>query len=239
MEQVEDKEAGNLLTGVGTITCSCGEVTITLPNPVPKFRCGCCCTDCLQRAYIGANGEPPEAIRNLEEAVDLLYVDSQIMKPSPETLARLSVFRLNTPDALNINLRAECCGSVLCTENEKFHVPHSMATFNNLRPSVYCEFAELPEPNCYVWTGDWPEEKAEALALKEKSTKGEALPQIFNVMTALAEKPIVDIASALQLEAPTRPEGVISLAELYADMDVKIEHAYFHESRAHQVALKS
>jgi hypothetical protein len=236
---MSEANASGPSTGAGTITCRCGEVTITLPNPAPKFRCGCCCTDCLQRAYIGANGEPPKAIRNLEEAVDLLYVDSQIMKPSPETLARLSVFRLNTPEALNINLRAECCGSVLCTENEKFHVPHSMATFNNLRPFVNCDFAELPEPNCYVWTGDWPEERAEGLARREKSTKGESLPQIFNVMTALAQRPVVEIATALQLPAPTKPIGAISFAELCAGMEVKIEHAYFHESRAHKVARKA
>lgn len=210
-----------------------------MPNPVPKFRCGCCCTDCLQRAYIGANGEPTAAIKNLEEAVDLLYVDSQIMRPGRETLARLSVFRLNKEDALNINLRAECCGSVLCTENEKFHVPHSMATFNNLRPSVYCDFAAVPEPNCYVWTGDWPEERAEALARREKSTKGEALPQIVDVMAALTEKPIIEIASALQLPAPTKAAGAISFAELCAGMEVKIEHAYFQESRAHKVARKA
>ncbi|HEY5647633.1 MAG TPA: hypothetical protein VIS76_16910, partial [Pseudomonadales bacterium] len=121
---------------MGTITCSCGQVTLTLPNAVPKFRSGCCCVECLQRAYLGCNGKPPAALRDLEEPVDLLYVDSQLMKPDPDTLAKLATFRLNKADASNTNLRATCCGSVLCTENRDFHVPHTMATFNNLRPFV-------------------------------------------------------------------------------------------------------
>ncbi len=216
-----------------TITCSCGKVKLTLPNAVPKFRCGCCCTECLQRAYIGSNGKPPAAVKNLEEPVDLLYIDSQIMKPDPETLAKLAVFKLNKADAPNINLRATCCGTVLCTQHQEFHAPHSMATFNNLRPFLKCEFAKVPKSKSNVWTKDWPEEKFKALALKEKSTRGEALPQIFDVATALEEKPIIDLLSALQIEALAKPENSISSAELRDGMEVKIEKAFFDESRAH------
>ena len=218
---------------MATITCGCGEVKLTLPNAVPKFRCGCCCTECLQRVYIGTNGEPPVAIRNLDEPVDLLYIDSQIMMPEPDTLAKLDVFKLNNADAANINLRATCCGTVLCTQHQEFHAPHSMATFNNLRPFLKCEFGKVPKSKSNVWTMDWPEEKSKALALNEKSTSGEALPQIFDVMTALEEKPITDLISALQIEASTKPENSISYAELRDGMEVKIEKAFFDESRAH------
>ena len=218
---------------MSTITCSCGKVKLTLPNAVPKFRCGCCCTECLQRAYIGSNGKPPAAVKNLEEPVDLLYVDSQIMKPDLETLAKLAVFKLNKPDAPNVNLRATCCGTVLCTEHQGFHVPHSMATFNNLRPFLKCEFAKVPKSKSNLWTMDWPGEKSKTLALKENSTRGEALPQIFDVTTALEEKPISDLVSALQIEASAKPENSISYAELRHGMEVKIEKAFFDESRAH------
>ncbi len=218
---------------MSTITCSCGKVKLTLPNAVPKFRCGCCCTECLQRAYIGSNGKPPAAVKNFEEPVDLLYVDSQIMKPDSETLAKLAVFKLNERDAPNVNLRATCCGTVLCTEHQEFHVPHSMATFNNLRPFLKCEFANVPKSKSNVWTKDWPGEKLKTLALKEKSTRGEALPQIFDVATALEEKPIIDLLSALQIEALAKPENSISYAELRDGMEVKIEKAFFDESRAH------
>ncbi len=218
---------------MSTITCSCGKVKLTLPNAVPKFRCGCCCTECLQRAYIGSNGKLPAAVKNLEEPVDLFYVDSQIMKPDSETLAQLAVFKLNKADAPNVNLRATCCGTVLCTQHQEFHAPHSMATFNNLRPFLKCEFANVPKSKSNVWTMDWPEEKSKALALNEKSTRGEALPQIFDVMTALEEKPITDLISALQNEASEKPENSISYAELRDGMEVKIEKAFFDESRAH------
>lgn len=230
--------AGGASSGMATITCSCGEVNLTLPNAVPKFRCGCCCTECLQRAYIGANGKPPAAIKNLEEPVDLLYVDSQFIKPDPETLAKLDVFKLNKAEDANINLRATCCGSVLCTENEPFHAPHSMATFNNLRPFLDCEFAKVPESKMNVWTRNWPEEKSKSLALKEESTTGVALPQIFDVMRALEEKPILDIISALQIEPLAKPENSISFAGLRDGMEVKIETAFFDESQAHLVGLE-
>jgi hypothetical protein len=218
---------------MATISCNCGKVKLTLPNAVPKFRCGCCCTECLQRAYIGTNGKLPEAVKNLEEPVDLLYIDSQIMKPDPETLARLAVFKLNKADAPNVNLRATCCGTVLCTQHQGFHAPHSMATFNNLRPFLKCDFGKVPKSKLNVWTMDWPKEKSKALALNEKSTSGEALPQIFDVMTALEEKPITDLISALQIDASTKPENSISYAELYDGMEIEIEKAFFDESRAH------
>ena len=80
---------------------------------------------------------------------------------------------------------------------------------------------------------DWPEEKFKALALKEKSTRGEALPQIFDEATALEAKPITDLVSALQIEASIKPENPISYAELRDGMEVKIEKAFFDESRAH------
>ncbi len=133
---------------MATITCNCGKVKLTLPNAVPKFRCGCYCTECLQRSYIETNGK-------------------------------------------------------------------------------------LPKSKSNVWTKDWPEEKFKALALKEKSTRGEALPQIFDVTTALEEKLITDLVSALQIEALAKPENSISYAELLDAMEVKIEKAFFHESRAH------
>lgn len=218
---------------MATITCNCGQVTLTLPNPVPKFRGGCCCIECLQRAYLGCNGSPPAAVRDLEEPVDLFYVDSQIMRPDPDTLAKLAIFKLNRPDAPNVNLRATCCGAVLCTENREFHVPHSMATFNNLRPFVKCEFSDVPEPKLVVFTKDWPEDKRAALAAREESAKGEVLPQIFDPRTALEERPILEIISALGTPAPEKPEDSISFAELCSGMEVTIEKGYYQESRAH------
>ena len=77
---------------------------MVLPNAVPKARCGCCCTECLQRAYIGANGDPPVVVRDLEEPIDLLYVDAQIMQPDPETRSKLALFKLNHAEAANVNL---------------------------------------------------------------------------------------------------------------------------------------
>ena len=224
--------ASDASSKMATISCNCGKVKLTLPNAVPKFRCGCCCTECLQRAYIGTNGKLPAAVKNMEEPVDLFYVDSQITKPDPETLAQLAVFKLNKAGAPNVNLRATCCGTVLCTQHQEFHAPHSMVTFNNLRPFLKCEFGKVPKSKSNVWTMDWPEEKSKALALNEKSTNGEALPQIFDVMTALEEKPITDLISALQIEASAKPENSISYAELCDGMEVEIEKAFFDESHA-------
>jgi len=216
-----------------TITCSCGGVKLTLPNAVPKFRSGCCCTECLQRAYLSCNGLPPSALQNLEEPVDLFYIDSQVMKPDPATLASLAVFKLNKPDAANVNLRATCCGAVLCTENQEFHVPHSMATFNNLQPFVKCEFSQVPQSKMNVFTKDWPEDKRKALALSEISKKGEELPQIFDPRNALEEKPILDIIAVLGTSAPVTPENSISFTELCEGMEMTIEKGYFDEARAH------
>jgi hypothetical protein len=217
---------------MGTISCGCGKVTLTLPNAVPRFRSGCCCVECLQRAYIGCAGHPPDALRNLEEPVDLFYVDSRLMQPDPETLANLAVFRLNSPDASNINLRATCCGAVLCTENQEFHVPNSMATFNNLQPFVRCDFSEVPESKMNVFTKDWPEDKRKALGAREATRTGVTLPQIFDPREALEEAPILEIIAALGSTSQVNPEGSISFSELYEGMEVTIEDAYFDEARA-------
>ena len=220
-------------SSLATITCNCGEVTLMLPNAVPKFRCGCCCIECLQRVYIGTNGEPPTAIKNLDEPVDLLYIDSQIMKPAPGTLAKLSVFKLNDADAPNINLCANCCGTVLVTENREFHVPHTMATFNNLRPFLKCDFSDVPESRLNVFSKDWPIEKAQSLAAKERSESGESLPQVLDARLPVEEGAFTDLVSAVQIEASPKPENSLSFAELRVGMEMKIEKAFFNEARSH------
>ncbi|MFT7652309.1 MAG: hypothetical protein ACI9ON_002304 [Limisphaerales bacterium] len=218
---------------MATITCSCGEVKLVLPNAVPKFRCGCCCTECLQRVYIGSLGLPPVAIKNLDEPVDLLYIDSQIMKPDPDTLAKLAVFKLNHVDASNINLSATCCGAVLLTENKNFHVPHTMATFHNLGHFLKCDFSKVPQPRLNVFTKDWPVEKAKALAAKEKSADGESLSQILDPNFPLEDASFDDLVSALQIEASPKPENSLCFEALRGGMEVRIEKAFFKEARSH------
>jgi hypothetical protein len=230
---MSEKTASDTSPSMGVISCNCGGVSLVLPNAQPRFRCGCCCTDCLQRAYIAANGRPPAAVRNLEAPVDLLYVDSQIMRPSPATLAKLTVFKLNTADAPNLNLRATCCGTVLCTQHQGFHAPHTLATFNNLRPFLQCDFDMLPESQLNVWTIDWPPEKSAALAVKEESTQGRALPQLFDVKTVLRERAITNFISVMQKAVSIKPAGSISYTELCAGMGVEVETSFFAESRAH------
>jgi hypothetical protein len=218
---------------MATITCKCGKVRLALPNVVPRLRSGCCCSECLQRAYIGCGGKPPAAVANLDEPVDLFYIDSQIMPPDRDTLANLAVFKLNKADAANINLRATCCGAVLCTENQEFHIPHTMATFNNLRPFLRCEFSAIPASTMNIFTMDWPEAKRQALASREALANGRALPQIFDPKSALDEQPIRELIAAMQAEPQTTADNAISFAELREGMAMNIEHAYFEESRTH------
>ena len=42
-----------------------------------------------------------------------------------------------------------------------------MATFTNLDPEVNCEFEELPQVSCHLFTCDWPQQNVTALAEKE------------------------------------------------------------------------
>ncbi len=214
---------------MATITCSCGAVQLTLPNAVPKYRCGCCCTECLQRAYIGTNGTPPP-FSLLEEPVDLLYIDSQIMRPDSDTLARLSVFKLNDQDAPNINLRSKCCGSVLVTENSEFHRPHTIATFNNLGSFLKCTFSDLPEPGFNVFTKDWAAEKTQALSKKEKLQYGKPLPQVDDPRLPTNEPAFLEGIAAMQLEANPKPEGSISFAELIDGMEIDVVADYYDEA---------
>ena len=90
------------VAAMATLECHCGNVSLKLPNPVPKARCGCCCVDCLQRAYIGSKGLLRSELRDLLEPVDLIYVDSQIMRPDATTKSRLSLFRLNDANSYEI-----------------------------------------------------------------------------------------------------------------------------------------
>jgi len=183
--------------------------------------------------YIGTNGEPPAAIKNLDEPVDLLYIDSQIMMPDPDTLAKLAVFKLNNADAANINLRATCCGTVLVTENKEFHVPHTMATFHNLPPLLKCDFSKLPKSRLNVFTKDWPIEKMKSLASNEKSKHGQSLPQILDPRLAIKEESLTELISALQIEASPKPENSLSFTELREGMEMTVERAFFAEARSH------
>lgn len=217
---------------IGAITCQCGEVSLKFPNAVPKARCGCCCTECLQRVYIGANGTPPQALKNLQEPIDLLYVDSQILKPDQETLSKLSVIKLNTNDAPNINLRANCCGAVLLTENAEFHRPHTVATFNNLGAFLRCDFLELPDLRMNVHTKDWPSEKIQALTERERAKTGAPLLHVPDPREPVEEKAFLDTIASLQTAADPIHEHSISFAELIENMEIEVVDAFFHESRS-------
>lgn len=217
---------------VGTITCHCGEVSLAFPNAVPKARCGCCCTECLQRVYIGTNGTPPLALKNLEEPLDLLYIDSQILKPDQDTLSKLSVFKLNTNDAPNINLRADCCGAVLVTENAEFHRPHTVATFNNLGAFLRCDFLQVPEPLLDVFTKDWPSEKTQDLTERERAKTGAPLLHVADPRQPLNEQEFLEFAASLQIAADPIPEHSISFAELIQNMEMEVVSTFFDEARS-------
>ena len=215
-----------------TITCRCGAVSLKFPNAVPKFRCGCCCTECLQRVYIGTNGTPPKSLKDLEEPIDLLYVDSQIMKPDEETLSKLSAFMLNTHDAPNINLRADCCGAVLVTENAEFHRPHTVATFNNLGKFLRCDFWDLPASRINVFTKDWPLDKMRALIEREVASTGVPSLQVPDPRQPVEDKEFLDGIAALQIAADPIPEDSISFAALIAHMKIEVVNDFYGEARA-------
>ena len=226
------------MVNFGSIRCGCGQVTLYLPNPRPKFRCGCCCSDCLQRAYVGAHGQPPKAVLERREPIDLIYVDSLFLLPDEATRAQLGVFRLNDPNGANISLRAECCGAVLCTENQAFHVPHSMAAFNNLEPTVICEFVDVPEVAFHIFTADWPERFTLRLADRETSELGVARAQIAHPLSELDNPYVADLVRSFQIPPPSTSTDFISFKALREDLPIELVHDYFDASRAHDVIQK-
>ena len=214
----------------GKISCGCGEVVLHLPNPRPKFRCGCCCSDCLQRAFIGARGKPRSEIAERLEPIDLIYVDSVMFIPNDQTLDRLEVFRINDSEGDNISLRASCCGAVLCTENQQFHTPHSMATFTNLNPEVNCEFEALPQTSCHLFTCDWSEKGANALAQREVELFEEARPQIFHPVNELQNPLVQALVTAFQRPAAHNSEQFTTFKQLREHMSVDVVDDYFDVS---------
>ena len=220
----------------GSIRCGCGLVTLYLPNPRPKFRCGCCCSDCLQRAYIGSLGQPPKKVQELQEPIDLIYVDSLFVIPDKDTRVRLGVFRLNDASGPNISLRAECCGTVLCTENQAAHVPHSMATFNNLEPAVKCKFLDVPEMTFHIFTADWPQKLARELANREALDAGAPRAQIDNPLSQMDSPHIAELIRSFQIPAPSTSADFISFKELRREMPIRVIDDYFDASRQQGVA---
>lgn len=220
------------MTEIGKIRCKCGKVELCLPNPKPKFRCGCCCSDCLQRAFIGAQGKPPAAIAGQHEPIDLLYVDSLMLEPDAATKARLGVFRLNDPAGANISLRALCCGAVLCTENQAFHTPHTMATFNNLAPNVVCDFASLPDLPFHLYTCDWSADHARNLAEEEANALGHARDQIPNPVEALEHPQVQALISSFKIPPPVAAPQYITFQTLREGMPMELLHDYFEISHA-------
>ena len=218
---------------VGSIRCGCGMVVLYLPNPIPKNRCGCCCSDCLQRAYVGADGKLPRVVLERRAPIDLIYVDSVFLLPDPETSARLGVFRLNDSSGANISLRANCCVAVLCTENQAAHAPHSMATFNNLQPSVSCDFIELPEMSFHLFTSDWPEAFAKDLASREIEELGVARSQIAHPLSEMDNPFVIELIRSFQIPPPSVSADFISFKELREEMDIEIVHDYFDAARSH------
>ena len=215
------------MSTLGTIRCGCGEVTLKFPNPRPKFRCGCCCSDCLQRAFIGALGKPRIEITERIEPIDLIYVDSLMLMPNDQTLDRLDVFRINDPEGDNISLRASCCGAVLCTENQQFHTPHTMATFTNLDPEVNCEFEELPQVSCHLFTCDWPQQNVIALAETEAELFEEARPQIFHPANELQNPHVQALITAFQDPPPKRTDEFVTFKQLRENMTVGLVNDYY------------
>ena len=178
-------------------------------------------------------GHPPDAIRQLQAPVDLLYVDSRFIAPSHETRSHLSLFQLNSPDAENISLRASCCGSVLCTENQAFHVPNTMATFNNLQPQTTCSFDPVPDSSLNIFTKDWPNQHTDALRSAERSLLGGARPQIADPKSSLDDQSVIDLINSFQIPPANTSDDAISFTELRKDMTVQIEHGFFQESRTY------
>ena len=213
------------VAAMATLECHCGNVSLKLPNPVPKARCGCCCVDCLQRAYIGSKGMLRSALKNLLEPVDLIYVDSQIMRPDAATKSRLSLFRLNDANAPNIGLRTNCCGAVLCTQHQGVHVPHTMATFANLGPSLKCEVEDVPASRVQLFTKDWPADRVQSLA------RADRLPQIADPAASNGSPQLTELFAAFQTEASPKPLGSISYAELCEGMEISVDSSFFEESR--------
>ena len=219
------------MVNFGSIECGCGGVKLYLPNPRPKFRCGCCCSDCLQRAYIGANGHPPKEVLERREPIDLIYVDSFFLLPDKDTRAQLGVFRLNDPNGANITLRAECCGAVLCTENQAVHVPHSMAAFNNLEPTVVSDFFDVPEMSFHIFTADWPENFAKRLADREADELGISREQISNPASEMDNLHMVNLIRAFQVPPPSMSADFISFKDLREELPLEVVHDYFEDSR--------
>ena len=215
----------------GTISCGCGQVKLYLPNPRPKFRCGCCCSDCLQRAYVGAGGQPPGAVIERRKPIDLIYVDSLFLRPNSATRARLSVFRLNDPNGANISLRAECCGAVLCTENQAFHVPYTMAAFNNLEPAVTCDFLDIPEMTFHIFTADWSEGLAQGLADRETRELGSAREQIADPLSEIDNPLMADLIKSFQIPTQSKSTDSLSFEELREGLPIEVIHDYFEASR--------
>jgi len=208
------------------LACRCGACRIVLSDPRMRCHTECFCCDCRQRGLIsaarGTGNALPEAVLRYERGVDLYYfANAFIVDDASRALLEFSKLRA---DANNTTAMSACCGTLMCGIHPLYEGRSISVNADSCRVTV-------PEliPNQLVAFGcDIPAESWAA-----RRARGDA-PMSYSVFDELESPPMVALIRALTtpIERQYVGSGVTTFEALCATAPVRLDNAFFAESRA-------
>lgn len=208
------------------LACRCGACRIALADPRMRARTECYCCDCRQRGLISAARGPgnalPDAVASYARGVDLYYFANALVVD--DASRRLIEFSKLRTDAANTTAMSACCGTLLCGVHPAYNGCSISVNADSCRVTVASVM-----PNQMVLFGrDIPPDKWAA-----RSARNDAA-MVYAVFEALDTPAMVTLFGALTtpVEAASRGSGVTSFEALCAATTVRLDNAFFADSRA-------
>jgi hypothetical protein len=156
------------------LSCLCGKVRLTFPEPSPRFRISCLCEDCRQKAlWIMSQGGPEvaKAVIDHEEGVDTVYFGNTFTVSfqaagedgEPSTYKdHLDFFQLREGCA-STSCMTKCCKTQLMVDNTFYNGKCVLIQKDMVKLETDFTPEVAAHPQCYVFPKDFPSDKIASL----------------------------------------------------------------------------
>ena len=191
-----------------------------------RFRTECFCCDCRQRGLIsaarGSGNALPDAVLRYERGIDLYYfANALIVDDASRALLEFSKLRVG---ATNTTAMSACCGTLMCGIHPLYAGCSISVNADSCRVTVPEVVAnQLVGFGCDIPAENWTVRRA----------RGD-VPMIYSVFDEVESPPMA--AGIRGLTTPVEPRylspGVTTFEALCASVPVRIDNAFFAESRA-------
>lgn len=207
------------------LACRCGASRIVLSDPRMRCRTECMCCDCRQRGLIsaarGSGNALPEAVACFERGIDLYYfANALVVDEASRALLEFSKLR---NDAFNTTAMSACCDTLMCGIHPAYEGCSISVNADSCRVAV----PEVIANQMVLFGCDVP-----AASCAARGARGD-VPIVYSMADELDTPPMVALLGALR--TPVEPRylgpGVTSFEALCASRPVRLDNAFFAESR--------